>query len=91
MALKGLFVPAHAPWLADLRSELLSFPVGCHDDIADSLGLIGQIIDKMQPGRALAEKPKQKILSTDPNLCTVTLEDLFLAHERRRRRGFGRI
>lgn len=54
MALEGLYVPIHAPWYADLRSELLSFPAGKHDDQVDALGLVGQLIDMMTAGR----KPK---------------------------------
>jgi predicted phage terminase large subunit-like protein len=47
MALEGLYVPAGAPWLADFRSELLSFPAGRHDDQVDAIGLIGQLLDRM--------------------------------------------
>jgi hypothetical protein len=45
-----LYVPARAPWLADFRSELLSFPAGKHDDQVDAIGLIGQLLDKMANG-----------------------------------------
>lgn len=47
MAMEGLYVPADAPWLADFRAELLSFPAGRHDDQVDALGLVGQLLDKM--------------------------------------------
>lgn len=58
MAMGGLHVPRGAPWLADLVSELMSFPVGSHDDQADALGLAGQLIAKMDFGRAPeAERP----------------------------------
>ena len=50
MALEGLYVPHNAPWYADLRSELLSFPAGKHDDQVDALGLVGQLLDKMADG-----------------------------------------
>lgn len=50
MALEGLYVPIYAPWYAELRSELLSFPAGKHDDQVDALGLIGQLLDKMIHG-----------------------------------------
>lgn len=50
MGLEGLYVPVHAPWYADLRSELLSFPAGKHDDQVDALGLVGQLLDKMTNG-----------------------------------------
>lgn len=54
MALNGLYVSVSAPWLADFRSELLSFPAGKHDDQVDALGLAGQLLDKM----VLGPKPK---------------------------------
>jgi predicted phage terminase large subunit-like protein len=52
MALEGLYVPVNAPWYADFRSELLSFPAGKHDDQVDALGLIGQLLDHMIAGQA---------------------------------------
>lgn len=58
MALNGLYVPADAPWLADLRSELLSFPAGKHDDQVDALGLVGQLLDRMVAGAK--PKPPEK-------------------------------
>jgi predicted phage terminase large subunit-like protein len=50
MALNGLYVPTNAPWYAEMRSELLSFPSGRHDDQVDALGLVGQLLDKMVAG-----------------------------------------
>jgi len=41
MELIGLYLPAGAEWLSDLRAELLAFPHGRHDDIVDALGLCG--------------------------------------------------
>jgi predicted phage terminase large subunit-like protein len=38
MAMLGLYVRQGAPWFADLRAELLSFPAGTHDDQVDALG-----------------------------------------------------
>jgi hypothetical protein len=51
-SLIGLYVPAAAERLPDLRAELLAFPTGKHDDIADALGLIGQLMDKFTPDYA---------------------------------------
>ena len=47
MALDGLYIPANASWRADLESEMMSFPVGKHDDMVDALGLVGQLLDRM--------------------------------------------
>jgi len=51
MALEGLYVPVNAEWWPDLRSELLSFPAGKHDDQVDALGLVGQLLDRMTSGQ----------------------------------------
>jgi predicted phage terminase large subunit-like protein len=53
MAMLGLQVPTGAKWYADLRAELLAFPVARHDDQVDALGLVGQLLDKMGSGRKL--------------------------------------
>ena len=63
MALEGLYVPFGASWYADLRSELLSFPAGKHDDQVDALGLVGQLLDKMTSGKKPVEAEKPKNLS----------------------------
>jgi predicted phage terminase large subunit-like protein len=63
MAVDGLYVPEEAPWYADFRAELLSFPAGRHDDQVDALGLVGQLLDRMIEGRhpPKVEKPKPKV------------------------------
>ena len=50
MTMLGLYVRQGAPWFADLRAELLSFPAGGHDDQVDALGLVGQLLDKISAG-----------------------------------------
>jgi predicted phage terminase large subunit-like protein len=59
MELHGLYVPKHAPWYPELRSELLSFPAGKHDDQVDALGLIGQVLGRMTAGAP--PKPPEKL------------------------------
>lgn len=61
MAHHGLYVPHRAPWYPTLRAELLSFPAGRHDDLVDMLGLLGQLLDVMQPGTAprIETKPRR--------------------------------
>jgi predicted phage terminase large subunit-like protein len=58
MASLGLRIPRDAPWRTDLIAELLRFPVGVHDDQADALGLVGQLLDKMLA--PATEKKEQK-------------------------------
>ena len=53
MATLGLYVRQGAPWFADLRAELLSFPAGKHDDQVDAFGLVGQLLDKIHAGENL--------------------------------------
>ena len=50
IATRGLRVHKDAPFLAELISEMMSFPVGVHDDQVDALGLIGQLLNKMSLG-----------------------------------------
>jgi predicted phage terminase large subunit-like protein len=59
MALNGLYVDERAPYFPALRSELLSFPAGKHDDQVDALGLVGQLLDTMLAGEP-ANKPRPK-------------------------------
>lgn len=61
--MEGLYVPMNAPWFPALRSELLSFPAGKHDDQVDALGLIGQLLDKMISGQAA----KSPAISKNPS------------------------
>lgn len=63
MAMNGLYVPVGAPWYADFRSELLSFPAGKHDDQVDAIGLVGQLLDRMQAGvkaKSQERKPRDR-------------------------------
>lgn len=59
IAMQGLHIPRDAPWVADLISEMMSFPVGVHDDQCDALGLVGQVLDKMEDVHIRKDKPKR--------------------------------
>jgi predicted phage terminase large subunit-like protein len=61
MSIDGLYVPEHAPWWADCRAELLSFPAGRHDDFVDALGLVGQLLDRMIEGRIPPKREKSRL------------------------------
>jgi predicted phage terminase large subunit-like protein len=60
MALESLYVPTGAEWYPSLRSELLSFPAGKHDDQVDALGLVGQLLDKMSKGSPIPKPEPNK-------------------------------
>ncbi len=55
----GIYYQADAPWWPELKSELLSFPAGKHDDQVDALGLVGQLLDRMLTGDR-PKKPEEK-------------------------------
>ncbi len=55
IASEGIYAPFRAPWFEQLRSEMLSFPAGKHDDQVDALGLIGQLLDRMMKGTPSVE------------------------------------
>jgi predicted phage terminase large subunit-like protein len=57
-SLNGIYYEAGVKWWPDLRSELLSFPAGKHDDQHDALGLVGQLLDRMTAGTA--QRPTEK-------------------------------
>ena len=42
-----VFLPTNPSWVTDLKTELLSFPAGKHDDQVDVLALIGLAINDM--------------------------------------------
>lgn len=75
MALEGLYVPTGAEWYPELRSELLSFPAGKHDDQVDALGLVGQLLDKMTSGRHPPKPEAPKNVSGYKSTSASTAQD----------------
>lgn len=84
MAMDGLYCPFHEKWFSEFKKELMTFPAGKNDDIVDALGLIGQVLDKMVSGRrVLPVDNLPKVFSTNPADCTVTMNDMWEANEKR--------
>lgn len=66
IAMKGLHILKSAPFLSDLISEMMSFPVGVHDDQVDALGLSGQLIDRLYTvAKPAVEKPTHIVHTVD--------------------------
>jgi predicted phage terminase large subunit-like protein len=84
IAVKKLHPPPpsqRADWIADFVTELITFP-GKHDDCVDACAVIFQALEKISPGRAPTPKePRKTIVIGGPS--TASLEDVFLANERR--------
>ena len=85
MASAGLYVQKDAVFLTDLVNEMMSFPVGVHDDQVDALGLVGQLMDRMFSGSL----PKEKERTHNPSEVPSTLDEWIappLRASKRRRR-----
>jgi predicted phage terminase large subunit-like protein len=75
IALNGLYILKDAPFLADLITEMMSFPVGVHDDQVDALGLVGQLLDLMTEGpETKPDKPDQPLFKP---LNELTFDEFF--------------
>lgn len=64
IAMNGLYIMKDAPFLADLIAEMMSFPVGVHDDQVDALGLVGQLLDRMSYGSKPKDTPAPHVVRT---------------------------
>lgn len=48
-AMGKVYFPRNAKWLPEFATELLTFPAGKNDDMVDTIGLIGRMLDDMSP------------------------------------------
>jgi predicted phage terminase large subunit-like protein len=79
MAMSGLHVLENAPFLAELKAELLAFPAGRHDDQVDALGLIGQLFDRVSAGvTPIARKERRGISDSYRAIQDDIKDDRFL-------------
>ena len=85
MEMHGLHIDKHKEWFPQLKAEMMVFPNGRNDDQVDALSLIGQVLDKMIKGSGPVKPPDPpKVFSTDPKTCTVTLNDMWDANDKKR-------
>lgn len=78
MAMSGLYVLENAPFLADLKAELLAFPAGKHDDQVDALGLIGQLLDRVSAGVVPVAKKEKRAMDSYRAVQDDIKDDRFL-------------
>jgi len=57
MAQGKVYLPRKAPWIEDLKSELLVFPAGMNDDQVDVLSLFGRMLARMVKGQREDQPP----------------------------------
>ena len=69
---------------------MISFPNAAHDDQVDACSVLFQSLANITPGRVPTPPKPRKLLSTDPALCNVCLNDLWLEEDRKYRRGGSR-
>jgi predicted phage terminase large subunit-like protein len=65
-AMGNVFIPAHAPWLPDLMSQLMRFPAGKYDDGVDVCSLIGRGLEHARPPEMKVKKREEGIPAPPP-------------------------
>jgi len=50
-----VYFPSDQSWMLELKTEMLKFPLGKHDDMVDALAYIGLLIQEMAPPAELKE------------------------------------
>lgn len=86
MAERGLHVPKSAPWYPAFEAELLSCWSGKHDDQADALGLVGQLLDHvLEPDAATDERKKQPAVVPINGGAIIDVGRILEEHRRARR------
>ncbi len=84
MAQGKVHFPRKAPWVADLVNELMTFPVGVHDDQVDVMSLFGVMLSRMHKGKKM-RRPSDQNMQRQP-----TVSEIFDEHFRSTARPRGR-
>lgn len=85
-----VWFPEFAPWWPEMKGELLAFPVGKHDDIVDTLSLLGRMLNKLAKGSVPQEvqQPASVVIGSGrapSDMRPATLDDLWEARKSRRK------
>ena len=78
MAMGKVFWPRNEPWLGEFMHEMLRFPAGIHDDMVDTLSLVGRMMDNMAAAPEVERPP-------DETLTPTTMGEIWQQHMRRRK------
>lgn len=76
--------PKNATFMAELLTEMLTFPAGRNDDQVDCLSLLGRMLDDMQKVRVKKDEKRDM-------LAKPTFDDIMLARRKPREGGRNRI
>jgi len=79
--------PARCPWVADLMAEMLTFPVGKHDDQVDALSLLTRMLAEMRPAKVPVPEKTTLERVQEASDFPMTAHDLFEDHFRKCRQA----
>jgi len=79
--------PSRCPWVADLMAEMLTFPVGKHDDQVDALSLLTRMLAEMRPAKVPVPEKTLTQRVQEAVATPWTAHDLFEKHFAKRRQA----
>ena len=79
--------PSRCPWVADLMAEMLTFPVGKHDDQVDALSLLTRMLAEMRPAKVPVPEKTLTERVNEAAATPWTAHDLFEKHFEKRRQA----
>jgi len=79
--------PSRCPWVADLMAEMLTFPVGKHDDQVDALSLLTRMLAEMRPAKVPVPEKTLTQRVQEAAATPWNAHDLFEKHFEKRRQA----
>ena len=101
MATGKVYWPTKAPWYPEVLDEMLKFPAGKHDDVVDTIALLGRMLAGMAHGKNITRVDKPGIFpimltgdqkQAPPGMRAVTWGEVIeeSRKQKRRKRAHGR-